>query len=260
MPLSFTATFSIVPDNGARLGFGNGPVDQTGSLSEMARQNGPLSTLTSPEFWAGTVLGSIGVFVSEVQEPVSRINDANLQFGVAAGEFATGVLLVGGGIDMAAGGGGGTLISGGTGALVGAPALVTAGLGVTAGVTTIKQSVDTASQAMEMRGDGNGGEKAAPKEGIYEFKGKSGKDYVGQSKDLEKRLSRHESSGKMSPSDKDTVQTTEVPGGKTAREIAEQKRINEKGGIENLENERNPIDPKRQHLLEGNQHEWENGR
>lgn len=46
------------------------------------------------------------------------------------------------------------------------------------------------------------------------------------------------------------VTTREVLGGKTAREVAEQTRINELGGIKNLENKVNPIGPSRQHLME----------
>jgi len=45
------------------------------------------------------------------------------------------------------------------------------------------------------------------------------------------------------------VNTTEVLGGKTAREIAEQLRINSLGGVRNLENIRNPIGAARQYLL-----------
>lgn len=42
---------------------------------------------------------------------------------------------------------------------------------------------------------------------------------------------------------------TPVEGGKTAREVAEQKRINELGGVTNLENKVNPIGPRRQHIM-----------
>ena len=40
-----------------------------------------------------------------------------------------------------------------------------------------------------------------------------------------------------------------VDGGKLAREIAEQTRINQLGGIVNLENLRNPIGAARQYLM-----------
>jgi hypothetical protein len=85
-------------------------------------------------------------------------------------------------------------------------------------------------------------------EGIYEFAGKSGKNYVGQSGNIPSRLSQHLKSGKLSP--RNSVTTTEVLGGKTAREIAEQVRINQLGGIQNLENIRNPIGATRQWLLD----------
>jgi len=45
------------------------------------------------------------------------------------------------------------------------------------------------------------------------------------------------------------VKTREVLGGKLAREIAAQKRINELGGIRDLQNKRNPIGSARQQLL-----------
>lgn len=45
------------------------------------------------------------------------------------------------------------------------------------------------------------------------------------------------------------LKTTEVLGGKTAREVAEQTRINELDGIQNLENIRNPIGADRQWLM-----------
>jgi hypothetical protein len=89
------------------------------------------------------------------------------------------------------------------------------------------------------------------REGIYEFKAASGKTYVGQSGDICARIEGHLSSGKLLPEDLPSLQTTEVWGGKTAREIAEQQRIDELGGIRSglLENIRNPIGPMRQNLL-----------
>jgi len=86
-------------------------------------------------------------------------------------------------------------------------------------------------------------------EGIYEFTAGSGKTYVGQSGNIPVRIQQHLGSGKLPPANLPTVSTTEVLGGKTAREIVEQLRINELGGIKNLENIRNPIGPDRQHLL-----------
>lgn len=61
------------------------------------------------------------------------------------------------------------------------------------------------------------------------------------------RLEQHIASGKLLPGT--SVRTTKVLGGKTAREIAEQLRINSLGGIKYLENIRNPIGPARQYLI-----------
>jgi len=44
------------------------------------------------------------------------------------------------------------------------------------------------------------------------------------------------------------VKTKAVPGGRTAREIAEQKRLNELGGLNKTENLRNPIGPGRRYM------------
>ena len=60
-----------------------------------------------------------------------------------------------------------------------------------------------------------------------------------------KRLLQHVRSGKLAASDATSVGRTEVLGGKTAREIAEQRRINQLGGIVNLENKINAIGPAR---------------
>ncbi|CDL86089.1 RHS repeat-associated core domain-containing protein [Xenorhabdus cabanillasii] len=84
-------------------------------------------------------------------------------------------------------------------------------------------------------------------QGIYEFIGVSGKKYVGQSSNIPIRLEQHLRSGKLPAGT--PVTTTPVPGGKLQREIAEQLRIRELGGVKNLENKVNPIGPKREHLL-----------
>jgi len=86
-------------------------------------------------------------------------------------------------------------------------------------------------------------------QGIYEFSAASGKTYVGQSGNIATRLEQHIASGKLPPGN--AVQTTEVLDGRTAREIAEQLRINQLGGVKNLEKIKNPIGPARQHLLPG---------
>ncbi len=68
-------------------------------------------------------------------------------------------------------------------------------------------------------------------------------------KDIPKRIRQHRRAGKLKSVDIGTVTTREVTGGRTSREIAEQLRIDELGGIEALENLRNPIGPTRRHLL-----------
>jgi hypothetical protein len=84
-------------------------------------------------------------------------------------------------------------------------------------------------------------------EGIYQFTASSGKTYIGQSSNIAQRVDQHIASGKLARVT--PVQTTEVLGGKMTREIAEQLKINELGGINNLENIRNPIGSNRQYLL-----------
>jgi hypothetical protein len=94
--------------------------------------------------------------------------------------------------------------------------------------------------------------------GIYEFPdAKSGNTpYVGQSGNLEGRLAAHERSGRLVPG---TETTTEVSGGKTAREVAEHTRIQEiTGGVpasksDAVSNKVDPIGPNRRHLLEEGQ-------
>ena len=92
------------------------------------------------------------------------------------------------------------------------------------------------------------------KEGIYEFKDGI-KTYCGQSCDIPGRLQQHINSGKLTADSLSTVQTTEVLGGKTAREIAEHQRIQEiTGGVparfsDRVSNKRDPIGLNRRSLL-----------
>jgi len=94
--------------------------------------------------------------------------------------------------------------------------------------------------------------------GIYEFADQNnpGKDYVGQARNVDKRIKQHQAAGK-SP-DISEVKVTEMPNAdKTAREIAEHLKIQEKtGGVparlsEAVSNQRDPIGPARIHLLNG---------
>ena len=120
----------------------------------------------------------------------------------------------------------------------------TIGYGTTSGVTIL-------ATAGLMSGVGGASDDAAAvvKEGIYEFKAASGKIYVGQSSDISKRILQHIASGKLKEADLATLRVAAVNGGKTAREIAEQLRINALGGIRALENIRNPIGRARQFLM-----------
>ena len=91
------------------------------------------------------------------------------------------------------------------------------------------------------------------KEGIYEF-AEDGATYVGQSSNISKRLQQHVRSGRLDNVSEAT--TTEVLGGKTAREIAEHRRIQEiTSGVParqsaSVTNNVDPIGPKRRNLLD----------
>jgi RHS repeat-associated protein len=88
------------------------------------------------------------------------------------------------------------------------------------------------------------------REGIYEFpdQANAGVPYVGQSGNIPSRLRTHERDGRMEPG---TQTTTEVSGGRTARERAEHGRIQEiTGGVparqsSAVTNRRDPIGPRR---------------
>ncbi len=102
--------------------------------------------------------------------------------------------------------------------------------------------------------DTQGTESAQPAEGVYEFPDAQspGRTYVGQSQDIDRRLPEHERNGKKNPAEE--AKRTEVKGGRTSREVAEQRRINELGGTKaqpgsKTSNVRNPIGPKRQDLM-----------
>lgn len=92
------------------------------------------------------------------------------------------------------------------------------------------------------------------KEGIYEFTDTAGKQYCGQSCNIPYRLNQHVASGKLDPNQ--SVTTTEILGGKTAREIAEHNRIQEiTGGVparfsDKVSNKVDPIGPNRRYLLD----------
>lgn len=88
--------------------------------------------------------------------------------------------------------------------------------------------------------------------GIYEFVAASGKLYIGQSVNILRRLAEHVRSGKLLQEDINTFKYRIVKGLKANREVQEQIRINQEGGIKSgkLENIRDPIGPGRANLLE----------
>jgi RHS repeat-associated protein len=93
-------------------------------------------------------------------------------------------------------------------------------------------------------------ENKAVKEGIYEFK-IGVQEYVGQSKNIFNRLTVHIRTGRLKEDSISSVKTTEVLGGKLARETAEQARIYSKTNgaparnSDSVANKVDPIGPKR---------------
>ncbi len=86
-------------------------------------------------------------------------------------------------------------------------------------------------------------------EGIYDVLLESGERYVGQSGNITRRLAQHVANGKFTAEEAARAIRTEVLGGKTAREIAEQLKIDSYGGIRNLLNRVNPIGDARRGLM-----------
>ncbi|MGN8048138.1 RHS repeat-associated core domain-containing protein [Curtobacterium sp. 22159] len=89
---------------------------------------------------------------------------------------------------------------------------------------------------------------ATPTEGIYVIRTARG-TYVGQSGNIDRRLAEHVVSGKFSLDEVSSAERFEVTGGKTAREVAEQRKIDELGGVGNLLNKVNPIGQRRIALM-----------
>ena len=98
--------------------------------------------------------------------------------------------------------------------------------------------------------DGTLAAASAPNEGIYDVVATSGDRYVGQSGDISARLAQHVAKGKITAAEASKAVRTYVPGGKTAREIAEQLAIDnyKRLGVK-LSNVRNPIGDKRIGLM-----------
>ena len=86
-------------------------------------------------------------------------------------------------------------------------------------------------------------------EGIYDVLLASGERYIGQSGNITRRLAQHVANNKFTAAEAARAIRTEVLGGKTAREIAEQLKIDSYGGIRNLLNKVNPIGDARRGLM-----------
>jgi RHS repeat-associated protein len=121
-----------------------------------------------------------------------------------------------------------------------------------------QSKADSVGLAVSIVVGAKGGAEANVSEGIYEFPDATapGKTYVGQSGRLPDRLGEHVASGKLEPGTE--VTATEVPGGKTSREVAEQKRMDELGGKSTTpgsqtSNQRNSVSPERMKRLENGQ-------
>lgn len=93
--------------------------------------------------------------------------------------------------------------------------------------------------------------KAVPNEGIYVIRNAAGEVYVGQSGNITSRLGQHVSTGKFTQAEVDAAEHIEVLGGKTAREIQEQLKLDSFGGkkASNVLNEVNPIGDRRLSLM-----------
>ena len=100
-------------------------------------------------------------------------------------------------------------------------------------------------------GEARGAEVAAhaAEEGIYDVVTQTGERYVGQSGDITRRLAEHVADEKITKEAADNAIRIGVDGGKDAREIAEQLRIDSYGGKRFLANKVNPIGRRRIGLL-----------
>ena len=88
-----------------------------------------------------------------------------------------------------------------------------------------------------------------PNTGIYEITTKSGNKYVGQSSNIDRRIAQHKNRDVFKRDPIESVKRTEVLGTKWDREVAEQLRIDELGGIGNLLNVRNAIGVARRPMM-----------
>lgn len=93
--------------------------------------------------------------------------------------------------------------------------------------------------------------KAVPNEGISVIRNAADKVYVGQSGNITSRLGQHVSTGKFTQAEVDAAERFEVLGGKTAREIQEQLKLDSFGGRDasGVLNKVNPIGDRRLSLM-----------
>lgn len=200
------------------------------------------------EDWVDAAKGVWNGFTSSMTLNAGRIEDSNSDFrlGQSVGDA---LAVVVGQTETALGLGGEVLGFG----------LDATGGGAVAGVPIGLASAVVATHGVSASGTGlknlTGAALRSGTEGTYEFPDSKnpGKTYVGQSGNVESRLGQHGKSGKLAPGTDPKV--TPVKGGKTARGVAEQKRINELGGTRNkpgsqTSNERNPIGKKREKKVE----------
>jgi hypothetical protein len=200
------------------------------------------------EDWQDVLKGAFNGYTSSNTLNAGRIESTNSDFrlGQAIGDA---IATVQGAVEVLAGTGGevgGTALDlTGVGAVVGVPVNVVSAGAIVHGGTVATTGLANLGITLYKNGT----------EGNYEFPDAKnpGKTYVGQSGNVETRLAQHEKNGKLAPGT--DVKVTEVPGGKTAREVAEQKRINQLGGTRNnpgsqTSNERNPIGKRREKKIE----------
>ena len=212
-------------------------------------RNNPLR-LVDPngEDWKDVASGFMNAFNTNQVLGIGRTGGGNGDFrtGQAFGDAAStlqGVaeMLIGGGGEA----GGIALDATGVGAIAGVPLNIASAGVIVHGTAVAGTGLGNLGITLYKNGT----------EGTYEFPdAKSpGKTYVGQSGNVENRLDQHTKSGKLAPGAEPKV--AKVPGGKTAREVAEQKRINQLGGTtkqpgSQTSNERNPIGKRREKKVE----------
>ncbi len=105
-------------------------------------------------------------------------------------------------------------------------------------------------KSVSVRGGGVAA-KAVPNEGIFVIRNAADKVYVGQSGNITSRLGQHVSTGKFTQAEVDAAERFEVLGGKTAREIQEQLKLDSFGGRDasGVLNKVNPIGDRRLSLM-----------